>query len=171
MDVSRESLVKIVEDLDKASESQELRPDEITVRQDAQQSIQEFNQLEEISWRQKSRVNWLKEGDKNTKFFHQVSGMGRRVNYIGKIRRSGRAFESLHKIKEEVTQFYEDLYKSYASVRPKLDGLSFPSISSDTRSWWERKFEEDEVRRALEECDGDKAPGPDGFNFSFIKAR
>ncbi|XXG77619.1 hypothetical protein AAC387_Pa08g1737 [Persea americana] len=96
--------------------------------------------------------------------------MRRRVNYIGKIRRSGRAFESLHKIKEEVTQFYEDLYKSYASVRPKLDGLSFPSISSDTRSWWERKFEEDEVRRALEECDGDKAPGPDGFNFSFITA-
>lgn len=23
---------------------------------------------------------------------------------------------------------------------------------------------------ALSECDGDKAPGPDGFNFSFIKA-
>lgn len=27
------------------------------------------------------------------------------------------------------------------------------------------------MNRALEECDGDKAPSPDGFNISFIKAR
>ena len=60
--------------------------------------------------------------------------MRSRVNYIGKIGRGGRAFESPHEIKEEVAWFYEDLYKSDASVRPKFDGLSFPYISSYTRS-------------------------------------
>ena len=33
-----------------------------------------------------------------------------------------------------------------------------------------REFEEEEVSKALKECDGDKAPSPDGFDFSFIKA-
>ena len=99
-----------------------------------------------------------------------MASMRSRVNCIEKICRGGRAFKSPHEIKEEVVQFYEDLYKSDSSVRPKLDNLSFPFISSDTQSWLEKKFEEDEVHRALDQCDGDKAPGQDGFNFSFIKA-
>jgi hypothetical protein len=32
---------------------------------------------EEISWRQKSRIWWLKKGDKCTKFFHQVANANR----------------------------------------------------------------------------------------------
>ena len=30
----------------------------------------------------------------------------------------------------------------------------------------ERPFDEDEVKRALFECEGDKAPGPDGFSIA-----
>ena len=41
--------------------------------------------LEEISWRQKSRVLWLREGDSNMKFFHQMANSNRKNNSIGSL--------------------------------------------------------------------------------------
>lgn len=31
-------------------------------------------------------------------------------------------------------------------------------------------FSEEDIKNAVWSCDGSKAPGPDGFSFSFIKA-
>ena len=35
--------------------------------------------------------------------------------------------------------------------------------------WLKRPFEEDEIKRTIQECDGDKAPGPDGFTLELYK--
>lgn len=47
--------------------------------------IQRFGQSREASWRQKSRCLWLKEGDRNTKFFQRVANANRRYNRIDKL--------------------------------------------------------------------------------------
>ena len=42
--------------------------------------------LEEVHWRQKSREIWLKEGDRNTWFFHRMANSHRRGNHIIKMK-------------------------------------------------------------------------------------
>jgi hypothetical protein len=60
--------------------------------------------LAEISWRQKSKVLWLKEGDNNTKFFHKVANSHRRCNYMEKLEVEGTVFEEDQVIQDQVVQ-------------------------------------------------------------------
>lgn len=103
----------------------------------------------------------LKEGYKNTKFFHKMASARRRINHIGKIRRGGRVVERPLDIKEEVAAFFESLYRGENVPRPKLEGVYFPSILVENQWWLEKEFEE-EVEKALAECGSDKAPDLDG---------
>jgi hypothetical protein len=41
---------------------------------------------EEIHWLQHSRVNWLSQGDKNTRFFHQFASARRKKNMIKRLK-------------------------------------------------------------------------------------
>ena len=81
--------------------------------------------LEEISWRQKSWVTWLKEEDKNTKYFHIVANSHRRNNSIRQISIDGELSSNQDAIKVHICSFYRNLYTEEFYYRPLLDGLNF----------------------------------------------
>lgn len=55
---------------------------------------EELVKNEEISWRQKSRTLWLKEGDMNTKFFHKMANAHKRYNNIDQLLVQGESIKN-----------------------------------------------------------------------------
>jgi hypothetical protein len=96
--------------------------------------------LDEVSWRQKSRVTWLK-GDKCTKFFHFIANSNRRYNSMDSLLIGDSISSDPAEIGKHMVQFYQDLFSEKHSWRPWLYDLSFDAILESEASWLERAFE------------------------------
>ena len=73
-------------------------------------------------------------------------------------------------IKEEAVAYFQNAFKEEHKTRPTFEKLNFKQISSDESEFLTAPFTHEEVDAAIASCDSQKAPGPDGFNFSFIKS-
>jgi len=155
--------------LDRLEEQQGLSSEEkerkCVVIRDLENSILQ----EEISWRQKSRVLWLKEGDKCTKFFHRIANSNRRSNSIESLSINGSVSSDQQVIREHVAQFYESLFTEPFPWRPSMDNIAFDTLDAAEASTLELPFEEMEVLEVVKSMNRDKAPGPDGFSLAFFQ--
>ena len=84
--------------------------EERVLRETCKLELKKLALLEEVSWREKSHVLWLKEGDNNTKFFHQMVNSHRRNNYMERVEVDGAIYEVESEVREKVVQFYVSLY-------------------------------------------------------------
>ena len=71
--------------------------------------------------------------------------------------------------KEEIISHIKDYFKSLYIYegweRPYLGNLAFEVIGEEEAKWLERKFEEEEVRQAVFDLAGDKAPRWVSYSF------
>lgn len=50
-----------------------------------QKGVDKILEAKNIKWKQRAKWRWLEEGDKNTKYFHQVASQRRKTNMIKKL--------------------------------------------------------------------------------------
>jgi hypothetical protein len=124
----KKEMVEGLCELDLIAEERSLTEDEKLKKEDFSRELERSIFLEEVSWRQKSRALWLREGDNNTKFFHRLANSHRRNNLVESLVVNGNMTADLVVIKEHIVNFYKQLYSEQYMWRPKVDGLSFLSI-------------------------------------------
>ena len=129
----------------------------------ARADFQRWALMEEISWRQKSRETWLKEGDKNTGFFHRMANAHRRRNCLNSICINGRKLDKEEDIKVGLVDAFQNLLSDPGGWRPTLPELNLNRIGSEEAASLEENFSENEIWTAISGLNSDKAPGPDGF--------
>ena len=129
---------------------------------------QEVNDLlikEEKMWKQRSRDSWLKEGDRNTKYFHSRASHRRRRNSILSVRSdAGELVTNLDLIGTQFTAYYQDLFIAapLEDVAVVLDGIQ-PCVTREMNQALTCQFIENEVISAMKQMAPLKARGPDGM--------
>jgi len=121
-----------------------------------------------ICWQQ-PRLNWLREGDSNSKFFHGVMSSRRRVNNIFVFDVGGIQVEGVGSVHAAVFNHFSNHFKAPVVVHPRLADLNFRTLSYREGAALTKPFSMEELKMAVWDCDSFKCPGPDGVNFGFIK--
>ncbi|GKV26308.1 hypothetical protein SLEP1_g35639 [Rubroshorea leprosula] len=162
--------VKKIEQIDMQNEEADLEDFEIAKRQEGFDEMWDVLRKRELILKQKSRSKWVREGDANSRFFHRVANGRKAQNSIAGLMCDGGWIEDPDTVKNEAVKYFRSCFQGDSWNRPKPKGIKFKKISEEKKEWLERPFTVEEIEEVLRSCDGSKAPGPDGFNFNFLKS-
>lgn len=169
LDSKIEESKKRIACLDDKGERCDLSAEEVSKRKECFGTLWQSLKSKESMLHQKSRLKWLKEGDVNPRYFHICINQRRRANEIVGINMGNRWIEEPNEVKNEVFEFFTKQFSDEQWTRPTPENVEFKKLSQEDGEWLSRTFTEEEVKEAIWDCDGNKSPGPDGYNFNFIK--
>ena len=141
--------------------------EETELKKEAKESYKKWVILEESHWRQLSREVWLKEGDKNTGFFHRMANAHRNNNSLDRIKIDGVWLVEEQEVREGIANAYQQMLSEDLGWKADIGRIQLDQISQQEAENLEIPFFENEIHSALMEMNGDKAFGPDGFTMAF----
>ncbi|XP_027156752.1 uncharacterized protein LOC113757854 [Coffea eugenioides] len=138
---------------------------------DLKKQLADAYKEEETFWSQKARISWLREGDKNTKYFHSYV-KGRRVsNRLNRLQREDGSWTANDdEVVTKLSDYVKELFTSGGrdDMLEILDGIPH-SITQEMNDKLTKEVMEDEIDDALFSMNPEKAPGQDGMTPMFFQ--
>ncbi|RVW91061.1 Transposon TX1 uncharacterized 149 kDa protein [Vitis vinifera] len=132
--------------------------------------LEELILREEIHWRQKAKVKWVKDGDCNSKLFHKVANGRQNRNFIKFLENErGLVLDNSESITEEILLYFKKLYSSPLGESWRVEGIDWSPILEESASRLDSPFAEIEIFNAIFQLDRDKTPGLDGFTIAVFQ--
>uniref|UniRef100_A0A803P0S6 Reverse transcriptase domain-containing protein n=1 Tax=Cannabis sativa TaxID=3483 RepID=A0A803P0S6_CANSA len=134
--------------------------------------IEEVSSRQSNIWRQKSRELWLRDGDRNTRFFHASTVIRRKRNFISSVSDDGVFWL---RTRQEIGNYFTNNFKevfssSHPDIGQDLFELLPPVINDEMNVELTRVPSEEEVRKVVWSMAPLKSPGPDGMPGRFYRA-
>ncbi|KAB5569041.1 hypothetical protein DKX38_002834 [Salix brachista] len=126
---------------------------------------------EEAILEQRSRIQWLQLGDKNTVFFHKSIVNRQTKNRIMSLRDGeNNLISSQQDIRNLAAVYFENLLKAESPSAAQNPSHLFPArISEESSQLAGCPISREEIKATLFSITDEKTPGPDGFTALFFK--
>nr|GEV42320.1 hypothetical protein [Tanacetum cinerariifolium] len=168
-----ENVKKLRSELDKVQWALDLDPSNNTRRAEEAANVQAFNEailLEELFLRQKAKIDWLREGDSNSAYFHKVvkSRVSRsRIDVVSNS--DGVLFENDH-VQEAFVAHYEAFLGHPGTVFVlNVTDLFVTSLDVNNANDMIRMVSVTKIKNVMFSMGNEKSPGLDGFMAAFFK--
>ena len=124
---------------------------------------------EEQFWQQKSRIQWLKNGDRNTGFFHAITRQRRLLNSLSVIEdKEGMTVYEEPQIAAVISDYFKEIFTSSANTDfTTISSILSSKVTDEMNAMLTAIPSDSEIKLAVMSINGGKAPGPDGFSAKF----
>lgn len=117
LEKKKKELLNKISDFDSIQQSKPLTEEEAVQKANMVKEFEDYAKEKEIAWRQRSRTLWIKQGDKNTKFFQRTANAHKRINHIAKLVVEGLELVEVADTKREIISFCRKLYSESETWR------------------------------------------------------
>ena len=167
------NLQKNIDNLSRDEDS--VKSIDINLKNEYTKKLEQYYKEKDDGYRLRSKMKWVNEGEKSTKYFYNLEKSRQSTNVIRQLKNpEGLTVTSDKEIIGECTNFYDNLFTtrniSQETINNYLKDVNFNKILSENEKMLcDQEITEREVSDVIKNLKTEKSPGCDGLTPEFYK--